>query len=299
MEELKNKINWKIVFKIALIVVLIIGCIRIAKLTNEISNLRNQIEYLESHTDTIGSRIDSIYNNVDERLKQETSLMSSVEYEVGEINITTHKADVRFKVVPKNITDEMILSIDMGEDSAGFSREGNEFTTTLKCGIFQDYGSKPIISIQTAEGIQTEQLEDIDLGSLYHEYLPYVDADMSGTTTETNASLTIDGNVSVNYKPSSPEETITLKKIELVTELDGKEIDRKDITSKIEEYDCELPIKETYKMKGGKNLVMYVEAVDTAGYIHRTSEYSWSREDGMGRYDNGIYDKEGNLLASY
>lgn len=299
MEELKNKINWKIVFKIALIVVLIIGCIRIAKLTNEISNLRNQIEYLESHTDTIGSRIDSIYNNVDERLKQETSLMSSVEYEVGEINITTHKADVRFKVVPKNITDEMLLSVNMGEDSAGFSREGNEFTTTLKCGIFLDYGSKPIISIQTAEGIQTEQLEDVDLGSLYHEYLPYVDADMSGTTTETNASLTIDGNVSVNYKPSSPEETITLKKIELVTELDGKEIDRKDITSKIEEYDCELPIKETYKMKGGKNLVMYVEAVDTAGFIHRTEEYLWSREDGIGRYVNGIYDKDGNLLASY
>ena len=119
------------------------------------------------------------------------------------------------------------------------------------------------------------------------------------TTTETNASLTIDGNVSVNYKPSSPEKKITLKKIELVTELDGKEIDRKDITSKMKEYECEIPIKETYKMKDGKNLVMYVEAEDTAGFIHRTSEYSWSREDGIGRYDNGIYDKEGNLLASY
>ena len=299
MEELKNKINWKIVFKIALIVVLIIGCIRIAKLTNEISNLRNQIEYLESHTDTIGSRIDSIYNNVDERLKQETSLMSSVEYEVGEINITTHKADVRFKVVPKNITDEMTISINIGEDSADFTREGNEFTTTLKCGIFLGYGSKPIISIQTAEGIQTEQLEDVSLGSLYEQYLPYVDANMWGGTIEGKDSLKIDGNASVNYKPSSPEKKITLKKIELVTELDGKEIDRKDITSKMKEYECEIPIKETYKMKDGKNLVMYVEAEDTAGFIHRTSEYSWSREDGIGRYDNGIYDKEGNLLASY
>lgn len=299
MEELKNKVNWRIVFKIVLFVLLIIGCIRIGKLTNEISNLRNQIEYLESHTDTIGSRIDSIYNNVDERLKQEASLMSSVEYEVGEINIETYKADVRFKIVPKNITDEMTISINMGEDSADFSREGNEFTTTLKCGIFLDYESKPVISIQTAEGIQTEQLGDVDLGTLYYEYLPYVEADMWGSTIEKNASLTIDGNVSVNYKPSSSEGIITLKQIELVTELDGKEIDRKDITSKMEEYDCELPIKETYKMKDGKNLVTYVEAVDTAGFIHRTSEYSWSREDGMGRYDNGIYDKEGNLLAAY
>lgn len=299
MEELKNKINWKIVFKIALFVVLIMGCIKIGKLTNEISNLRNQIEYLESHTDTIGSRIDSIYNNVDEKLKQEASLISFVEYEVGEINITTHKAEVKFKVVPKNITDEMLLSINMGEDCAGFSREGNEFTTTLKCGIFLEYGSQPIISIKTPEGIQTEQLEDVDLGSLYHEYLPYVEADMWGSTTEKNGSIVIDGDVSVNYKPSSTDDKITLKKFELVTELDGKEIARREITSEIEEQHCEFSIKETYKMKGGKNLVMYVEAVDTAGFIHRTSEYSWSREDGMGRYDNGIYDKEGNLLASY
>jgi len=247
MEELKNKINWKIVFKIALIVVLIIGCIKITKLTNEISNLRNQIDYLESHVNTIGGSIDSIYNNVDERLKQEASLISSVEYEVGEINIETHEAEVKFKVVPKSITDEMLLSVSMGEDSVGFSREGNEFTTILKCGIFLDHGSKPIISIQTAEGIQTEQLEDVKLGSLYREFLPYVDAEMSGTTTETNASLTIDGNVSVNCKPSSPEETITLKKIEVVTELDGKEIERKDITSEMEEYHCEFSVKETYK----------------------------------------------------
>ena len=299
MEELKNTINWRIAFKIALIVVLIIGCIKIAKLTNEISNLRNQIDYLESHVNTIGNAIDSIYSNIDERLKQEASLISSIEYEVGEINITTHKAEVKFKVVPKNITDEMLISINIGEESAEFSREGNEFTTTLKCGMFLDNGSKPIISIDTATGIQTEQLEDVDLGSLYREYLPYVKADMWGSTTETNTSLTIDGNVSVTYKPSSSEENITLMKIELVTELDGKEIDRKDISSKMEKYDCELPIKETYKMKDGKNLVMYVEAVDTAGFIYRTSEYSWSHEDGMGRYDNGIYDQEGNLLAAY
>lgn len=299
MEEMKNKINWKIVFRIALIVVLVFGCIKIVKLTHEISNMRDRIDYLQSHVDNIGSRIDSIYNNVDERLKKEASLISSVEYEVGEINIATHKADVKFKVVPKSITSEMLLSINIGDDSAEFSREGNEFTTTLKTGIFLDYGSRPIISIKTAEGIQTEQLEDVDLGSLYQEYLPYVSADMWGTTSEKKDSLVIDGKAYVSYKPSSPDDNITLKKIEVVTELDGKEIERKEITSKMEEYDCEVSIKETYKMKDGKNLVMYVEAVDTAGYIHRTEEYSWSREDGMGRYVNGIYDKEGNLLASY
>ena len=99
--------------------------------------------------------------------------------------------------------------------------------------------------------------------------------------------------------PSSPSCNTTIVKAELITEKNGKEIDRKDITSKMKEYECEIPIKETYKMKDGKNLVMYVEAEDTAGFIHRTSEYSWSREDGIGRYDHGIYDKEGNLLASY
>lgn len=89
-----------------------------------------------------------------------------------------------------------------------------------------------------------------------------------------------------------------------MTELDGKEIARKDLTSKKAEEHYDVKIEETYKLNGGKELSMYVEAEDTAGYIHRSTKYSWLESGDTAGHPmeevtiNGIYDKEGNLLTS-
>lgn len=304
MEEKKNKVNWKVVLGVALVVVLIMGYIKISELTNEISNLKGQIAYWQTEGNNIRNEINSIYNNVDERLKQEASLISSVTYDLGKFNSTTHQAEILLKVVPKNITDEMTLSVRIGDETADFSRNGNEFTATLKAGIFMDYGSYPMLSIKTEGSTLTEQMDTVDLSLLYYNYLPNVYADIWGSSTHRNGSLEIHGNVSVDCKPSSSECNITLKRVELVTELDGKEIARKDLTSKKAEDHYDVNIEETYKLNGGKELSMYVEAEDTAGYIHRSTKYSWLESGDTAGHPmeevtiNGIYDKEGNLLTS-
>ena len=83
MEEKKNKVNWRVVLGIALVVVLVLGYIKISELTNEISNLKGQIAYWQTEGNNIRNEISSIYNNVDERLKQQASLISSVTYDLG------------------------------------------------------------------------------------------------------------------------------------------------------------------------------------------------------------------------
>lgn len=304
MEEKKNKVNWKVVLGVALVVVLVMGYIKISELTNEISNLKGQIAYWQTEGSNIRNEISSIYNNVDERLKQEASLISSVSYDLGEFDSTTHQAEILLKVVPKNITDEMVLSVKIGDETADFSRNGNEFTATLKAGIFMEYGSYPMLSIKTAGSTLTEQMDSVDLSLLHYNYLPNVMADIWGSSTHRNGLLEINGNVTLDYKPSSPDCNINLKKVELVTELDGKEIARKDLSSKKAEDHYDVKIEETYKLDGGKELAMYVEAEDTAGYIHRTTKYFWLESgDTTGHPTeevtiNGIYDKEGNLLTS-
>lgn len=304
MEEKKNKVNWKVLLGVALVVILVMGYIKISELTNEISNLKGQIAYWQTEGNNIRNEISSIYNNVDERLKQEASLISSVTYDLGKFNSTTHQAEILLKVVPKNITDEMTLSVKIGEEIADFSRNGNEFTATLKAGIFMGYGSYPMLSIETAGSTLTEQLDTVDLSLLHNYYLPNVNADIWGSSTHRNGSLEINGDVSFDCKPSSPNCNITLKKVELVTELDGKEIARKDLSSRKAEEHYGFKIEETYKLNGGKELAMYVEAEDTAGYIHRTTKYFWLESgDTVGHPTEevtitGIYDKEGNLLTS-
>ncbi len=298
MEEVKKKINWKMLLGVTLVIVLSVECFVIANLSKKVSNLEGEISYWQTQSDYIRSEISSIYDNVEEKLKKEASLISSVDYELGAINSITQKAEVKFTIVPKNIMDEMTLSVSIGDETADFSRDGNEFTATLKVGIFLKYGTYPLLTVKTTEETRTEQLDNISFHNLYRSYLPDIQANIWGNSTAKKNSLKVDGNVFAECAPSSKQSNISFKKIELVTELNEKEVDREVIFLKLIDGMCEDTIHETYKYEEGDNLIMYVEAEDTAGFIHRTGWYSWAGEEDGIPLGKDIYDKDGNLLIS-
>lgn len=303
--ENNKKINWKVIINLVMAVMLVVCLVKLNHLTDEVNNLQSQLSYWQSDVNNIRSDISSIYDNVDEHLKQEASLLSHVDYELGELDGSTHKAVIHLKVVPKNITEGMQLSVSMGEESAEFVKTDNEYTASLPANIFSDYGEHPMLHIQTAEGTKTELLESVDLSYLHYNYLPVLESDIWGSSTYRNDTLTIDGNVLMDCKPSSSSSNVKAVKAELVTELNGKEIDRKDITSKLVDDYCEFSFEEKYKVDDGAELAMYVEMEDSAGYIHRSSKYYWLEKDGSTGHATeavhtlGIYDKDGNLLNEF
>ena len=87
--------------------------------------------------------------------------------------------------------------------------------------------------------------------------------------------------------------------------MNGKEIERRDITSKLVDDYCDFSFEEKYKVGSGEELSMYVEIEDSAGYIHRSSKYFWlEKENSTGHateevHTLGIYDKDGNLLNKF
>lgn len=303
MENEKKKMNWKILFRVLVVAILLFCLIKLIQLTNEISNLRNQINYLQADCSDVQNQIGSIYNNVDELLKKEASLVSFVDYTVGEVDFTTHSAEVLLKVVPKDITDDMQLSVKLGDETTDFKRTENQFLASLNVGLFLTYGSHPMINIKTDNEIKTELLDSVDFDSLYRRYLPYMSAGFGGSDTYSNGNIKINGNVSVSCENIKPDCDISIAKLELITERNGKVIERKDITSKLKDGYCEFSIEEEYKVKSDDELVMYVEAEDTAGYIHKSQKYFWFGDDevqghGVTEYiSGGIFDKEGKLLT--
>ena len=123
---LKKIFNWKIIGG-ALMVFLLLFCLaKIAELSNEISNLNSQISGYQNQVNNMRNEINAIYDNVDEKLKKEASLLSSVDYTLGELNTETHMIPVTLKVVPKNITDDMKLSVRIGSETVALERKENE-----------------------------------------------------------------------------------------------------------------------------------------------------------------------------
>ena len=305
MEEIKKKFNWSVVAIIVLACLMVFCLVKISDLSNEISNLHTTISNYQNQVWSLNNEINSIYDNVDELLKKEASLLSSVDYSLGELNTETHTVPVTLKVVPKNLTDDMQLSVKIGGDTVTLDRNGNEFTATVAVNMFIDYDDSPMLNIASGETTKTEKLEDVDVSRLFSRYLPYIYAHLESSDSLKNGKLAIDGILMFDEKPVAMNSNVTITKIELITVKNEQEIDRKDITSNITNQSYHVPVNVSYDAKYGDKFCIYVLAKDSLGYTHKSLAFFWNDLDenthhAITAIDGSvqIYDKNGNLLIS-
>lgn len=304
MEENKKIFNWKIIGG-ALMVFLLLFCLaKIAELSNEISNLNSQISGYQNQVNNMRNEINAIYDNVDEKLKKEASLLSSVDYSVGELNTETHMVSVTLKVVPKTLTDDMQLSVKVGSETVALDRNGNQFSATFPVNMFVAYDEYPMLNIVSGETTKTEKLEDVEISNLFTRYLPNTYASMETSETLKNGKLSIDGILRFDEKPVALDSDITVTKIELITVKNDQEIDRKDITANAESSAYHVPVNLSYDAKYGDKFCIYVLAKDSLGYTHKTLVLFWNDLDenthnAVTTIDGSeqIYDPNGNLLT--
>ena len=304
MEEIKKKFNWSVVAIIVLACLMVFCLVKISDLSNEISNLHTTISNYQNQVWSLNNEINSIYDNVDELLKKEASLLSSVDYSLGELNTETHTVPVTLKVVPKSLTEDMQLSVKVGSETIALERNGNEFSATLAVNMFIDYDEYPMLNIVSGETTKTEKLEDVEVSRLFTLYLPYVYAHLESSDNLKNGKLTIDGNLMFDEKPVAENSNVTITKIELVTVKNEQEIDRKDITSNITNQSYHVSVNVSYDAKYGDKFCIYILAEDSLGYTHKTLAYFWNDIDehthsAITAIDGSveIYDKNGNLLT--
>lgn len=302
MNDNQVKLNWKNILIGGMAALLIFAIITNANQANEIEMLSNRVSNLSAELEFSRNEIHSIYNNVDEQLKKQASLLSSTEHTLGNLNTDKHTIDVEIKVIPKTVTDNMALSVKIGDSVADFTRSGNEFTAVVPVAMFMDYETRPMLYIETEAGTQMEVLEDIRVAYLYDRYLPTLHSYIPSNTDFKKGKVEIHSHLEISAKPTEYSGNIAFSKYELVTVVNDKEIEREDISSIVENGSYDDQFNKTIDARIGDKVVIYVEAVDTLGYTHKTIAYSWyESENGAvaeAMYDgDSIYDKEGNLLS--
>lgn len=304
MEENKRKFDWKLVGFVAVFIMLIFCLAKINELENHILNLNSTISNCNHQISNLQNNIDSIYTNVDEKLKKEASIISSIDYSLGELNAETHMIPVTLKVVPKSITDDMKLSVRIGSETVALERKENEFSATFPVNMFIAYDDYPMLNIVSGEITKTEKLEDVYLSELHTRYLPNVYAHLESSEMLKNGKLTVDGILMFDEKPISIDSDITVTQIELVTVKNNQEIDRKDITEKVKSSTYHLPVKVSYDAKYGDEIFIYVIEKDSLGYTHKVPAYCWYQVDEDSDSQTvaidgsaTIYDKNGNLMT--
>lgn len=314
---MKKKESFYQVLIIGLVIAVIVSFVRINSLKSDISLLEHS---LSNETSRLGTQISSIYDNVDNQLKKEASLFASIKRDFGELKTETGMADIKIAVVPKVVTDNMKVNVSLCGKTVEMTKSDNgEYSATIPVGLFENDDTFPLVTITANGETKIEYLENESVQGIFSNYLPT----MSGSNlhplsaTLTDGKLTIDGQFFIGYSLGDVSNKAEFTNYALVTEVNGKEIAKKDITDTIEKYqkrdsiehgEVNIEFKETYDLSGEKNIsfCIYIVAEDSLGYIHKKLAFSWQPPDEEGRQAESampvgyageiILDKEGNIL---
>ena len=303
MDQTEKKTNWKTIGIVVIVALLVFSFFKIAELNDAVENLQRENTSLSNGIQALRDDIQSIYNNVDTKLKEQASLVSGVDFEIGNISEDMKSVELALTVVPKLVSDDMEVTITVDGNTVPLTRNGSEFSGSVAVGLFVDYNQWPLLSIKSAEGTKTEYLDSVDVSYLFTRHLPSLYADMSASSTLKNGSLQVDAGFSVESKPASNNSPITFVSFTLIEEVNGKEISRTDIADEVRKSGDSYNTRyiKSFEMSQEDELKIYVIAEDTLGYIHKTLAHFWiQNEDGaVAEAVFGgelIYDKNGNLL---
>ena len=280
----KQKTNLQKLIIVIMSAALAFCFVLINRLENEIDQLENS---LNSQYHMLTTQVESIFTSVDQMLKEEASLLSNVTAEHGELNVDDHTIDVTVSLVPKLISDDMKVQLSINGRTTELSRNGSNFTGMIPVNIYNK-DEQLLMTIETAAGIQTQFLPEVQTEYLWEGRLPSLyHCAISGERGLSEGKYVLNGELDINCSPVEDTPNVRFEKFVLVTELNGKEINREDITQDVlnyQTYPHGVYFRHDYQMEceaaEGDELGIYLEAADSLGYLHRRLIHHWKQQNG-------------------
>lgn len=298
-------------------ILLVINTILLVICLVQIANLRAELQNLSSNT---GNQISNILTNlnnsysyieeIEEKLEENASIISKSEFEFGEIDIKAGTVEVHAYVIPKEYQPDVTQAFFLcGDEEVPAEYVGGKYMVTLKVPLYEDVSISSVIFKESGT-IRTESLDWFF--NPRNKLLPFVYAQMYGTTSYGKANgmgtWTFSGDVEVDVKAKYVEE-FEVEIAEIVRFMDGKEVERFDITleAMTAHNTFSYNWNPTYEIPYGSTQELFVDITMKGGMVYR-SQISYCRMDEQGNpiEDEGywenpegdIYDTEGNLLYS-
>lgn len=269
---------------ILLLIALCFAGAKIRSLERELKELRNNYT---SDISILRSEVNAIYGTVDDKLKKQESLLTGMEAEYGKIDVQAHTVEVSLKLVPKLLSDNMKLRVSINGRSAELQREGTAFVGAIPVDIFNT-DEQLLLSVETAEGTRNQYLPEIRVDNLWYSNIPSLyHCSVSGSSSFGGGVYTLKGSLDINCSPADNTPDVRFAKFVLVTELNGQELSREDITEAVLNYeaypvgvywrgDYELRVKA----RSGDQLIVRLEATDSLGYLHSMIVHHWKEQNG-------------------
>ncbi len=270
---------------------------QIRNLETELQQTKNSVAYAE---DRLNGNISLIYSNVDEKLTEQASIVSSATYEIGELNPETRKAPITFRLQLKTLTETTEASLKFGEEMLAMKRENTAFVLTKEFAITDEV--LPTIVVEDTGIQQFENNGSLHIYDVKNELFPSLYPQFQGESWynhEEPYRYNLKGEIETNLNSDTQNH---FDKIQYIITIDDKV--KKTYTSDTSNGGT-IPIDETFEMKEGQTLIGTLVATDKLNYKqeYMITQYVAGEKEPLGYY--GYYENakiiapDGTVIYEY
>ena len=255
----KTKILYIVIIMLA--VLQVYSIFQINSLKAKVQQTENGIAYAE---DRLERNISEIYSNVDRKLEEYTSLVTSSGYEIGEFNLQKLKVPVTFKLQPKTLTETTAVFLKFSEEKIPMERQGTEFVLTKDFAIKDEVF--PTIIIEDKGVLQFEEHDYLRVYNIKDEVFsslsPRFEGE-SGYSAQEPYDFRMKGNIAMGSSVINGDNSF--KDIKYIVTLDDEVI---------KTYQADfvgignIEINDNFKMGTGQKLTGKVVATDELNFTH-------------------------------
>ena len=234
---------------------------QINSLKAKVQQTENGISYAE---DRLERNISEIYSNVDRKLEEYTSLVTSCGFEIGEFNLQTLKVPVTFKFQPKTLAETTAVFLKFSEEKIPMERQGTEFVLTKDFAIKDEVF--PTIIIEDKGVLQFEEHDYLRVYNIKDEVFSSLSPRFkgeSGYSAQEPYDYRMKGNIAMGSSVINGDNSF--KDIKYIVTLDDEVI---------KTYQADfvgignIEINDNFKMETGQKLTGKVVATDGLNFTH-------------------------------
>lgn len=233
---------------------------QINSLKTKVQQTENGIAYAE---DRLDRNISEIYSNVDRKLEEYTSFVTSCGYQIGEFNLQAFKVPITFKLQPKTLTETTTVYLKFGDEKLPMKRKNTEFVLTKDFAIIDEVF--PTIIIEDKGVQQFEEHNYLRVCNIKDEVFSSLSPRFEGERgycAQEPYDYNMKGNITTS---SSINGDNSFKDIKYIVTLNDEVI-------KTYEADFvghgNIDIIDNFKMEKGQTLMGKVVAVDELSFTH-------------------------------
>ena len=260
---------WKIVAVLAIVVMY-------SSLNSKIVNLQDELTDTKiTLTDQIAEMQYELYE-MQQTMKKETSMISAVYYDFGEINNKEHTVEMIFDAVLNSYGAETEVTLNYRGESVVLKNNGDgTFTGSAVFPMFKENYEDGLFCVTEGGVTRTERWEDTVWGALKDSCLPDFCIEESSFRYERGwgkkkDTVTVKGDI---YIMSEEETASSFQNLKLLVKKGNTIIEEISVQS------GSLKLERTYSVEQGEKLEFWLTGEDKYGYVHERNLSGW-RLDG-------------------